>query len=169
MIGGSGYSSVSWGAESQTIKFEGKVKRGKIFSYPLNGLLNFVLKPSSDGWSIYIRSNNHHDKNLADFTPPYHGPNPLYISGWHFRNSDNTGPNEGPKSLNVPGEIREFMFSSIAATAPFPTTWDEVERYQKIFSQGKLTIKNYKLGNLSPDEQAHFISMEFSVEIELKE
>ena len=169
MVGGSDYLSVSWSAEPQILKFEGKVKRGKVFSHPLNENLNFVLIPNSQGWSIFVRSSNHPDKNLALFTPPYHGPNPLYIDGWHFRNSDNTGPNEIPKSLNVPQETRDFIFSSKAATAKFPTTGEELEHIEETFSRGILTVKNYKLGNLFPNEKAFFKWMEFSVKIELKE
>ena len=37
--------------------------------------------------------------------------NHKYIVGWHFRNFDNSGPNEvGPKNVNAPGKVREFYF-----------------------------------------------------------
>ena len=35
-------------------------------------------------------------ENLSSLTPPFHfAPNPRQIEGWHFRNADNTGPNDG--------------------------------------------------------------------------
>ena len=43
-------------------------------------------------------------------TPPWHFvPNAREIEGWHFRNGDNTAPNDA--SVNALQELREFIFS----------------------------------------------------------
>jgi len=59
------------------------------------------------GWRIGIFEPGRKE-DLSQFTPPLHGPNPLQVFAWHFRNPDNTGPNEG--STNAPGLRREFIF-----------------------------------------------------------
>jgi len=92
----------------QQITFTGALKAGEHFQHPFGGRFNFELHPDDYGWSIAVYEQGRRD-TLSRLTLPLHGPNPTHIAGWHFRNEENTGPNDG--SLNVPQAVREFIFS----------------------------------------------------------
>ena len=106
---------------------------------------------------------------MAGWTPPWHGPNALYIEGWHFRNEDNTGPNDG--AVNFPTRERGFIFSPKVGR-PIPVsidgypTMDEICEIERDGS-GMLTITHMTLGNLGPGKQAYFEEMGFKVTIEI--
>ncbi len=72
----------------------------------------FKLNRVEHGWEIRL-----FDKDpalgavdLSQITPPLRGgvPNARQVFGWHFRNADNTGPNEG--DVNAPQHLRLFLF-----------------------------------------------------------
>ena len=93
-------------------RIEGELTAGEAFQASFGPDFVFRLDPSPAGWTLSIRETGR-DDDLSRLTPPFHGPpNPRDIEGWHFRNSDNTGPNEtGEKNVNAPGIVREFIFS----------------------------------------------------------
>ena len=64
------------------------------------------------GWEIWIGDRSETGHNFSGVaTPPFHGINARYIEGWHFRNSDNSGPNEaGEKNVNAPQYERQICF-----------------------------------------------------------
>jgi len=74
------------------VRFGGTVHDSERFERRFADSLRLVLEPDDEGWTIRIRGAD----TLTDFagivTPPFHGPNPLGIQAWHFRNADNTGP-----------------------------------------------------------------------------
>ncbi len=131
----------------------------------------FVLRPGDHGWGIQIRDERG-TEDISRFTPPWHFvPNPRHLEGWHFRNSDNTGPNEtGPKNVNAPQERREFIFSpEVGRTIAGPDamrkpTVEEVQRSGE-FGRGVLTVVKYRLKNLEPGERAGFAWIKFRVEL----
>lgn len=132
--------------------------------------LLFSLEPDPHGWNIMVKEAGD-SEDLSRLTPPFHGINPRQIYGWHFRNADNTGPNEpGPKSVNAPGRVREFIFSpavgrsTIGPGATQPPTPEEVEKI-RAYGRGKLEILDYGLDNLIPNKQAKFAWMRFKVEL----
>lgn len=86
------------------LKFGGEVLPGQTFEKKIGRDLIFRLIPWEDGWLISVGSKATADHDLARVvTPPYRGINDLQIAGWHFRNADNSGPNEpGPKNVNAP-------------------------------------------------------------------
>jgi hypothetical protein len=95
-------------------------------------------------------------------TPPLHGPNPRWIEGWHFRNSNNTGPNDvGSSNVNAPGERRQFVFSPENERDLSPEFIDRARQY----GQGELTILEYDLSPVDPGRQAHLRSMRFEVSL----
>jgi hypothetical protein len=152
------------------VVFRGEVRAGEAFTYPLGSRLVFGLEPNALGWVITVKERGR-DEDLSRLTPPFHFvPNPRDVEGWHFRNSDNTGPNEsGEKNVNAPGEVRDFIFSpevgrSIdgpgAGRAPTPEEIDAVQR----FGKGTLTILDYRLDNLVPGTRASFNWMRFEVD-----
>ena len=60
------------------------------------------------GWDIGVFEPGK-SEDLSQFTLPLRGPNDRALYAWHFRNEDNSGPNEG--SVNAPQDHREFIFS----------------------------------------------------------
>ena len=151
--------------------FGGDVNGGESFERPFGPGLIFRLDPSPLGWTVIVREQGR-DEDISRLTPPFHFvPNPREIEGWHFRNSDNTGPNEaGDKNVNAPGEVRDFIFSpEVGRTIQGPGTVagpseKDVEAVGA-FGQGRLRIVEQRLGNLEPGKQARFAWMRFEVEL----
>lgn len=155
----------------QSVTFSGELDQKRDFIRAFGSRFAFVLKPIDHGWVIQIRDERGTEV-ISRFTPPWHFvPNPRYIEGWHFRNSDNSGPNEpDSKNVNAPQTIREFIFSpEVGRTIGGPEarrhpTHEEVERIAE-FGRGKLTILDYRLANLAQGQRAHFEWMKFEVEL----
>jgi len=167
---------------SEPITLAGEVIRGASYAVKLIKGLEFRLKPIEFGWLIWVGDPARPDDNYAAIvTPPFHGPNDTVIEGWHFRNSDNTGPNEpGSKNLNVPQERRSFRFvitraayeSARAALDimlwPSGRTAAEIEaageRWDSVATaSGELMITELELGNLVPGKQAWIEGMAFTL------
>ena len=150
---------------SMATTFSGRVVRGERFVRTIAKDLSFDLVPIAFGWEIVVRAPSRPDENVARLTPPFHFvPNPRYIEGWHFRNADNTGPNDG--SVNAPQTERKFMFSpKLARSIQYPPGQEDVAIVQAD-GRGVLTIIELHLGNLIPGERAHIESMTFRVTVE---
>ena len=151
--------------------FQGKVVRGQQFEEQLpNGLL-FQLSPQrlddvgEAGWQIQIVSPENREQDYAQYAnPPFRGTNMLQIFGWHFRNADNTGENDG--SVNVPQRQRSFYFflteadfvdaEQLVHCIMWPSQCDGTDqiesrndRYANIpRATGMLEISDIALGNL---------------------
>ena len=162
------------------------VSRGRIFEHEISDNILFWLKPFSEGWRIWIGDKSNKNHNFcAIMTPPFHGINPLNIEGWHFRNRDNTGPNDtGVKNVNAPQEDRNFYFilnenDFILAEKAYeirahnvPSLSQEQEqilkKYKELIScEGKLKVTKLELGNLIKDKKAWIEYMEFEVVLDL--
>ena len=148
----------------QQITFTGAVKAEERFQLPFGGRFTFALEPSEFGWLIVINEKGR-EENLARLTPPFHFvPNPREIEGWHFRNEENTGPNDG--SVNAPQEERQFIFSpevgrSIQGpTAHWSVSTEEVERVGS-FGRGVLHIERLVLSPLKRGDRARILEMHF--------
>jgi len=153
------------------ITFKGEVWGGKSFKQTFGPGFYFYLEPVPHGWLIVIRDKRE-TEDISRLTPPFHFvPNPREIEGWHFRNIDNSGPNEpGEKNVNAPGVVREFIFSpQVGRTIDGPEakrkpTPKEIEKIRKD-GQGKLIILDYRLKDLEPRKQASFEWMRFKVDL----
>lgn len=81
--------SASPGA-AETVRFSGELRAGETFERRLpRGLMFCLLPGGEDGkesWTISIaRACSRAGDDFASIaTPPYHGPNPLYLDAWHF-------------------------------------------------------------------------------------
>ena len=142
----------------------GAVKRGEKFVHTTPAGWIFRLAPDPEGWVIEITTKGREAEDLSRFTPPWHFvPNPREIEGWHFRNADNTAPNEG--SVNAPQELREFIFSpAVGRTIEYNgsgTTVEDVDRV-RAFGQGWLFIESYQLTPPRRGERAAFEAITFS-------
>ena len=104
-------------------------------------------------------------EDLSRLTPPWHFvPNAREIEGWHFRNKDNTGPNDG--SVNAPQEIRDFIFSPEVGRGieynGSATTSEDVARV-RAFGRGWLRLDHYELSPPRRGERATIESLTFTV------
>jgi hypothetical protein len=165
-------------AKRAPVRFSGEVSRDQRYVHALPGNLEFRLLPSPEGWSIAIgRPGNRIEDYVGIATPPYHGANPTVIEAWHFRNADNTGPNEG--DVNAPDEKRDFSFVlNEAQYKKFSDALDlwsgatEKERNEgaKILRnaprrKGTLNIVDMELGGLEKGTRPWFESMKFKVDL----
>lgn len=151
------------------VRFEAEVTEGERYTFDVNDKVYFELDPDPEGWEIAVRSVDRPGENLARLTPPLHGPNPRQLWGWHFRNADNTGPNDG--SVNAPQKERPFIFSEKVGrsiqgpgSARGPTI-EDVEAVERD-GAGLLTVDDLKLGNLGPGQRASIQWMRFHVVLE---
>lgn len=148
----------------------GSVVAGDTFAQPFANRFIFGLSPVETGWEIVIREQGR-EENLARLTPPWHFvPNPRYIEGWHFRNIDNTAPNNG--SVNAPGSVREFIFSpEVGRTIEYmgSATEDTVVARVAEFGRGRLEIVEYELTPPLEGERAALLWMKFEVCLVVRE
>ncbi len=180
-------SKLSFAARTEkTVKFSAEVKKGRSFERQIGTNLFFRLMPQELGWTISVGSDTYRQNNFCGVvTPPYRGVNQIYIDGWHFRNADNSGPNEpGPKNVNAPQEVREFNFVldeagyGKAFEALQILLWQYSHSKQQINAagevhsklakgKGRLTIRNLQLNRLELGKRAGIDRMTFDVELTL--
>jgi hypothetical protein len=173
------------------LSFNGEVIRGQTFEREMGNNLVFRLdydKGDGEGWYIEVADKMQPDHNFClVVTFPFRGINSLDIQGWHFRNSDNSGPNKpGDKQVHAPQEKRSFRF--VLDETGYQTASDAVDKlmHQYLYSEeevaqareimdtellekatGVLTITHIELGNLMVGERAWINYMEFEVELDL--
>ena len=154
------------------VEFDGTLERGSPFERDIALGLRFELLPEDYGWRIVVRDTSRADENLASLTPPFHFvPNPCFIEGWHFRNADNTGPNQG--DVNAPQRERDFIFSpEVGRTIQGPDSHSgpdsaDVARVEQ-FGSGLLTIEQLDLSPPAKGEKASIERMRFRVSIRMR-
>jgi hypothetical protein len=145
-------------------QIRGTVNRGDSFSHTTPGGWMLRLTPGPAGWFLQVTTAARENEDLSRLTPPWHFvPNAREIEGWHFRNDDNTGPNEG--SVNAPQELREFIFSpAVGRELEYNGSATRVEDVEKVrsFGRGWLFIESFRLTPPRRGERAAFESMTFS-------
>jgi hypothetical protein len=169
-------------AVQRNVRFSGEVRKGRSFERQIGANLFFRLVPEELGWAISV-GNTMRGNFCSVVTPPYRGMNALRIEGWHFRNSDNSGPNEpGPNNVNAPQELREFYF--VLNEADYRSAFDALQILLWPYSyskqqidaaegahakvrkgRGKLMIRDFKLNALEPGKHAGIDRMAFDVEL----
>lgn len=148
----------------QASRIRGDVSRGADFRQLTPAGWIFRLVPGPTGWFLEITTKGREAEDLSRLTPPWHFvPNAREIEGWHFRNADNTGPNDG--SVNAPQELREFIFSPEVGRGieynGSATTAEDVAKVRS-FGRGWLFIESYRLTPPRKGERAAFESLAFS-------
>jgi hypothetical protein len=163
------------------------VLKGRTFVKQIAPNLFFRLVPQELGWMIFMGSKAGAENNFCGVvTPPYGGANHLYIEGWHFRNEDNSGPNEaGPKNVNAPQEVRQFYFVLNDADYhkafdalqillwPYAhpkqqISWAENVHAKLSKGSGTLIIRDLRLNTLELGKQAGIDRMIFDVELRVR-
>lgn len=183
---------------SRICKFTGHISRGEVYKHQIIENLIFCLVPSGifaevpdEGWSIIISDSRSGscDFNSEDYvnfgpivTPPFRGNRYFDVYGWHFRNKENTGENDG--SVNAPQKERYFNF--VFNRKDYETVWyaercnqwnidtdcaiatqSNIKSSEIPRSRAKFTITELELGNLVPSSLAWIEYMEFMVEVYL--
>lgn len=147
-------------------RIRGDLDKGDAFSEKTSAGWTLRLVPTEKGWLLQVTTDDRDAEDLARLTPPWHfAPNPRQIDGWHFRNAENTGPNDG--SVNAPQELREFIFSprigrdiQDEGTNTQPTREDVKE--VRAYGRGWLFIESYRLTPARTGDRAAFESLRFS-------
>jgi hypothetical protein len=145
-------------------RVQGTVQRGQSFSQTTRSGWILKLEPGGAGWSLQVTMKGREQEDLSRLTPPWHFvPNPREIEGWHFRNADNTGPNDG--SVNAFQELREFIFSPAVGReveySGSATTPEDVAKVRS-FGRGWFYIESYRLTPPRRGERAAFETITFS-------
>lgn len=169
---------------SGAIIFSGQVMQKESFNARISDDLWFALIPYTEyGWIIWVGKDTT-ENYCRVATPPYRGLNSTVIEGWHFRNEDNSGPNEG--SVNAPQHVRSFNFvldeesfliaDNFVAKVSWPCDYSEEElnqaqeRFESLsFGTGKLVITEMEFDNLTRGERTGFKYIKFDVEIYVNE
>ena len=132
------------------------------FYLVLNNGWVFALLKQPSGWILRLLENETPNvQDLSQVTPPFQAgvPNPRDLFGWHFRNLDNTGPNEG--DVNAPQTVRLFQFSpEIAGTGGFkPSLGTEPIEAS---GRGWLKLIEYGLADLGLGQRASMNYVRFA-------
>ncbi|MCL4865670.1 MAG: hypothetical protein KJZ47_07230 [Gemmatimonadales bacterium] len=140
------------------------MRQGDGFRGTLPGGWILKLIPSASGWSIQVALRGRELEDLSKLTPPWHFvPNPRELGGWHFRNRDNTAPNDG--SVNAPPSLREFIFSpEVGRTLVYrgsATSEADIETVRS-FGRGWLNLEAFALTPPQPGARAAFIWLRFT-------
>lgn len=145
----------------QAENFAGEVRDGRDWRKSLGTDWRFVLRHEPYGWTIAVL--NPAGMDLTQLTPPWRfEPNPRQLFGWHFRNADNSGPNDG--SVNAPQTRRKFLISpSLSGTGGFRTPADKPADPSAFEGEGHGTfvIDHYGLADLAPGQKARLTSIKF--------
>lgn len=128
-----------------SIYFEGEVAGKNSFTQSFDDK-TFSLIPTQYGWQIAVINSINSD--LAGITVPTRlvDTNPRFISGWHFRNLNNSGANQG--DVNAPQNLREFSYGSM--TNP------------SAIGHGELLIEDMGLSDLAAGQKARMSYLKFS-------
>jgi hypothetical protein len=145
----------------QIAHFFGEVAGKNTYQQQLNPFWMLQLIPAEHGWDLQLIARDGVD--LSQVTPPFRlAPNPRQLYGWHFRNQDNTGPNEG--SVNAPQELRLFIFSpALEGTGGFKPSGDGLDREAVNQAEGRgwLRVVDHGLADLAPSQQARMVYLSF--------
>jgi len=138
----------------------GTLIAGDTLAYQFGPGLRFELRPTPAGWEVAVLDTAGIDRSAV--TPPLlpAETNPRQIAGWHFRNADNTGPNQG--DVNAPQTARNFAFALDAATA----LAGPVDPGTEGIGRGVLAILDYGLADLAAGERARMVHLRFGVCLE---
>jgi hypothetical protein len=142
--------------------FGGEIAGSHDYREELGQGWTFVLAHDPWGWNARVLDESGTD--LTQLTPPWRfAPNPRELHGWHFRNADNTAPNDG--SVNAPQRHRLFTispgvigtggFKPSAETASADAEADESD------GRGSLTIVDYGLADLEAGAKARMVYLKF--------
>ncbi len=146
-------------------EFEGEASARRPFQQAFGPGLVFHLLPSDFGFRIAVRDERGED--ISRLTPPLRGVNARFLDGWHFRNRDNTGANDG--SVNAPQTKRGFIFSPEVGRSlgvgPRSPVWAEIERISET-GRGELEVLDYGLADLEPGQRARLVWLSFRVCLE---
>lgn len=122
----------------------------------------FALLRTELGWSarLFDKEPIGDAVDLTALSPPLRGaPNPRDIEGWHFRNTNNTGPNLG--DVNAPQSLRGFVISpTLVGTGGLRPPKNAVEP-NPTDGMGWIKVLDLGLDNSGDDERARLTYLKF--------
>ena len=143
------------------VVFSDKVVAGQSYRKQLSKNYAFGLVPLDDGWFVNVIYRGRQVLLTIPFYPP---ARPYFIEGWHFRNSDNTGPNgPGPKNVNAAQRTRYLSYSPECWSGHICDAESEISAFHGPVSCFIVTVDSMELGNLVPNEKANIQRMAFTV------
>ena len=177
--------------ELASAQVSGEVYGSHGAEHRLSDKLVFALSPQEHGWRAEVRDVTGDD--LAIMTPPLRvvETNPRMISGWHFRNAANTGPNQG--DVNAPQSFRTILFgpgsldASISHEAILPggargggpfgdpgsaaaaangAVGAAAPAVRPLHGRGEIQIDDMGLADLAPGQRARMVYMQYSACLE---
>ncbi len=145
----------------QARQITGEATEGADVTQPIGPFLLQLRSEGEDGWDLALFEPGRRD-NLAQLSSPPHGPSPLDIFAWHFRNDDNTGP---PVASAAPGgRHREFVFSpDVGRTMTFnlETLAEDRER-AAAYGRGAFDVLAYEMTPRQLGESPRLLWIKFA-------
>ncbi len=145
-------------------RIQGEIAQGARFTKTTAGGWMLRLVPTAAGWLVEVGTTDRPSEDLSRLTPPWHGvPNARELDGWHFRNADNTGPNEG--DVNAPQQLRELVFSPDVGRGieyKGSATRPEAVEAVRAFGRGWLFVDAYRLTPPARGQRAAFEMLRFT-------
>lgn len=150
-------------AERHAVALNGEISGDRSLYNSIADRWSFVLDRSRYGWSIKVMDSTQVD--LTAITPPLRfGVNHRDIEGWHFRNADNTGSNDG--TVNAPQHDRIFLFAMSADAALRFTNSDgnpagDASGSAELGGRGTFRILDIGLADLDAGQKARLNYLKF--------
>ncbi|MBE0658080.1 MAG: hypothetical protein IH602_10345 [Bryobacteraceae bacterium] len=156
-------------ARGQAFSFGGEVRAGESYSRPLKDELKFCLLPSPDssGWTISISDSCAPDApNFAMIaTPPYRGPNPIYVDAWHFLPDARVFSATRSFRFVLNRRDHAHLFGLLSARKDAAEILAEAERLGK--GVGEVTVAESVLAPGTDPKQPRLLRLRFKAAIKL--
>lgn len=152
-------------AGAQPVFLEGEVQRGDAWQAGLGAGTRVELLPIEHGWRVRLGPADEAGRDWIVLEPRHLVPPTSLIEGWHFRNADNTAPNDvGAKNVNAPGRERILRFGRrTPVLAERAADADAVQA--AVEGEVRLRITALELGGVEPGGRAHIERMAFTLEV----
>ena len=150
------------------LSFSGEVWAGGAYHCEFTPRLTFALLPVHEGWQIAVTDHGRAD-NLAQFSEPVIGFNPLLIEAQQFQQKE--GKTDGSKTDSSELKNRQIIFSvevgrSISPAGNGAVTPEQIEQITRD-GLGSFKIESLQLTNAESGQKPGIAQMAFEVSIQL--
>ncbi|PYX97121.1 MAG: hypothetical protein DMG71_04040 [Acidobacteria bacterium] len=150
------------------LSFSGEVRAGGAYHCDFTPRLTFALLPVHEGWQIAVTDRGRAD-NLAQFSEPVIGFNPLLIEAQQFQQKE--GKTDASKTDSSELKNRQIIFSvevgrSISPAGNGAATAEQIEQITRD-GLGSFKIESLQLTNAESGQKPGIAQMTFEVSIRL--
>ena len=150
------------------LSFSGEVRAGGAYHCDFTPRLTFALLPVHEGWQIAVTDRGRAD-NLAQFSEPVSGFNPLLIEAQQFQQKE--GKTDASKTDSSELKNRQIIFSvevgrSISPAGNGAATAEQIEQITRD-GLGSFKIESLQLTNAESGQKPGIAQMTFEVSIRL--